>query len=270
MNTISASFRRQGRQTLKRGDLLSTKTAPSGFLFALCCWLAASEPGHTADAVILQQPTATFSQSQYGDFSVARAIDGNFSDNLGWAIYPQIGPQTAVFETSTDIGFVGSSLMTFTLSQLLQPNGFHTLGRFRLSVTTDNRALFADGLSTAGDVTANWSVLDVISATAANGATLTELADHSILASGASPETDVYTVTAATSLTGITGIRLEALTDPALPLGGPGRQPTTGNFVLSEFEVSITPVPEPGTIALGVIAGLVALGFYRCRRRSAV
>jgi hypothetical protein len=46
-----------------------------------------------------------------------------------------------------------------------------------------------------------------------------------------------YTVIAETSLTGITGVRLEALEDASLPMGGPGMQTINGNFVLSELEV---------------------------------
>jgi hypothetical protein len=198
----------------------------------------------------LQQPTATFSQTSDGDFSVGRAINGTIADGLGWAISPQIGAQTAAFETTSDIGFAGGSLLTFTLNHAYTGWGEHMLGHFRISVTTDNRNTFADGLASGGDVTANWTVLDPSSFTSANGATLTELGDHSILVSGALPNTDLYTITAPTTLTGITGIRLEALTDPSLPFGGPGRQPVNGNFVLSEFTIGIDAIPEPSVLSL--------------------
>ena len=205
----------------------------------------------------LQQPTATFSQTSDGDFSVGRAINGTIADGLGWAISPQIGPQTAVFETTSDIGLSAGSLLTFTLNHAYSAWGEHTLGHFRISVTTDNRSTFADGLASGGDVTANWTVLDPNSFTSANGATLSELADHSILVSGALPDTDIYTITVPTSLTGITGVRLEALTDSSLPFGGPGRQPSNGNFVLSEFTVGIDTIPEPSST-------LVASGMLLC------
>ena len=83
-----------------------------------------------------------------------------------------------------------------------------------------------------------------------NESTFQVLPDHSILASGTRFNIDIYTITAATTLTGITGIRLEALTDPSLPFNGPGRQPSNGNFVLSEFRVGTDPIPEPSTLAL--------------------
>jgi len=67
-----------------------------------------------------------------------------------------------------------------------------------------------------------------------NGATLSNLSDNSILVSGFLPDTDIYTVAAFVTNTGITGFRLDALADPSLPAGGPGRNPF-GNFVLTEL-----------------------------------
>ena len=142
----------------------------------------------------------------------------------------------------------------------------HTLGRLRLSVTTDNRSLFADGLASGGDVTATWTVLDPSSFVSANGATLSKLGDLSILASGFSPDTDIYTISAQTSLTGITGVRLEAIEDPSLPFGGPGRQPGNGNFVLSEFQMDIVAVPEPSIYALVALGGFGCAAIRRARR----
>ena len=72
-------------------------------------------------------------------------------------------------------------------------------------------------------------------AKSAAGATLSSEADRAILASGKLAK-DKYTLVAATDLAGITGIRLEALTDPRLPQGGPGRAPN-GNQVLSELRL---------------------------------
>ncbi len=196
-----------------------------------------------ADPVRLQGATATFSQTVLAAFSIDKAIDGVVGD-LGWAIYPNVQAQTAVFETGSDTGFLGGSVLTFKLSQTgkfpSENLAGHNLGRFRLSVTTDDRSTFADGLSTGGDVTANWTVLDPISFSAANGTILTKLDDGSILASGPNPDTEVYTVAARTTLTRITGIRLEAIPHPSLSHGGPGRSSFAGNFVLTEFGVSIS------------------------------
>ena len=161
-----------------------------------CIIMLGASTAHSAP-VTLQQPTATFSQVISGVFPIAEAIDGNVNQINGWAIHPNETAQTAVFETSTDLFTNGGSL-TFTLKQFFATQ--HTIGRFRLSATTDNRSLFADGLATGGDVVANWVILDPTSVSSANGATLTELGDHSILASGTSPATDTYTVLATTTL----------------------------------------------------------------------
>jgi hypothetical protein len=89
-----------------------------------------------------------------------------------------------------------------------------------------------------------WTVLDPATLKAEGGAVLKKQADHSILVSGKNPTPEIYTVTAATKLTGITGIRLEVLSDPKLPSMGPGRAPN-GNFVLSEFSVTAAPEGDP-------------------------
>jgi len=54
----------------------------------------------------------------------------------------------------------------------------------------------------------------------------------------------VVTIVAETDLTDISGLRLEALSDPSLPVGGPGRA-GDGNFVLNELEVSAAPKATP-------------------------
>lgn len=234
-----------------------------------------------AATVALQNATATYSQTTDGAGNpqahpVSAAIDGNFgvpNPLDGWAIYEDTGilgvddqthAQTAVFETVSDVGFLGSSIFTFRLFQT-QPN--HLLGRFRFSVTTDNRSTFADGLESGGDVTANWVVLNPSALTSANGVTLTELGDFSILASGFAPSTDTYTITAPTTLTGITGVRLEVLEDSSLPFNGPGSQVLNGNFTLTEFTVDI--VPEPSTATLGLFGILVAASRRRRNERTA-
>jgi len=223
-------------------------------------------PLANAAPIALQNATATFSQASYGGFPVSAAIDGIFVGSNGWAIDPMQGSnQTAVFQTVANVGFAGGTLLTFTMDQLI---GSQTIGRFNLAVTTDNRSTYADGLATGGNVTANWTILSPLSATSSNGATMTTLGDKSILVSGALPSTGIYyTVAADTALTGITGIRLVALTDPSLPNNGPGAW-VNGNFVLTEFQVDAVPaVPEPQTYAM-LLAGLGLLGFTSWRRKN--
>ncbi|MCI0659601.1 MAG: DUF1553 domain-containing protein [Acidobacteria bacterium] len=95
---------------------------------------------------------------------------------------------------------------------------------------------------------AGWVIIDPLEVSAANGTTLTKLNDKSVLASGADPDLETYTVVAKSNLQGIIGIRLEALPDTKLPRGGPGRD-IYGNFILNGFEVEVT-TPDSATKAL--------------------
>ena len=88
-----------------------------------------------------------------------------------------------------------------------------------------------------GEAAARWRVLtpDVLDG---GEVTLTSQPDGSVLAAGPSPGYTVYTIEGATLLPRITAIRLEALPDPSLPKGGPGRD-TYGNFQLNGFEAEL-------------------------------
>jgi len=90
-----------------------------------------------------------------------------------------------------------------------------------------------------------WQPLDVLTAVSKGGAKLTKQPDGSILASGPNKTPEVYTVRAKTNAVGITGIRLEVLTDPSLKANGPGRAPN-GNFVLNRFKLFASDVGAQG------------------------
>jgi hypothetical protein len=77
------------------------------------------------------------------------------------------------------------------------------------------------------------------------GATLALEADGSIRVGGAVPDKDTITLECSLDVNGITGFRLEALPDPALPSSGPGLPPN-GNFVLTEFQVQYAPKNSDG------------------------
>ena len=67
--------------------------------------------------------------------------------------------------------------------------------------------------------------------------------DASVLASGPVART-AYTLKIPVKASTITGVMLEALPHDSLPGYGPGRE-SSGNFVLSEFEVSHTVAENP-------------------------
>jgi hypothetical protein len=85
-----------------------------------------------------------------------------------------------------------------------------------------------------------WETLVPKTSESAKGATLTKQSDGSVLASGKLAYPDTYTITCEVPSGGLTGLRLEALTDKSLPGMGPGRA-VNGNFVLSNLRVSFTP-----------------------------
>jgi hypothetical protein len=69
--------------------------------------------------------------------------------------------------------------------------------------------------------------------------------DGSVRAAGYAPTKHSPEFTGKTDLKTITGVRLEVLNDPNLPLGGPGRS-IKGLFALTEFRVFAAPADNPG------------------------
>jgi hypothetical protein len=92
--------------------------------------------------------------------------------------------------------------------------------------------------------------LNLVNGNSVGGATLTNLADGSVLATGLNAMYDTVTFDAGTDLKGITAVLLETLPDPSLPHNGPGRWGKTGNFILDE---------------MAMFAGATNLAFGRAR-----
>jgi hypothetical protein len=235
--------------------------------FTLFVFVVVVAGSNVAQAVVLTNATATYSQSFLtSNYLVSQSIDGITLGRNGWAVgqntsNPALAAfaETAAFETLSNPAGGSGAYMTFTLTQNFAEVPGHTIGRFRLSVTGDDRTTFADGLQSGGDVTATWSILTPVIALATGGAILTVQGDNSILASGPSPATSVYTVSAFSTLTDITGVRLEVLEHASLPFQGPGRQPVNGNFVLTEFQMDATALPEPATLLVFGFVAVLAL-----------
>jgi mono/diheme cytochrome c family protein len=94
-----------------------------------------------------------------------------------------------------------------------------------------------------------WVVPEPLGWRSKQGSVLKPLLDRSVLSMGARPDKDAYIVTLGTDLVGMTGLRLEVLSDETLPMSGPGRA-DNGNLHLSEVRVRVRPKgsAEPGVL----------------------
>ncbi len=92
----------------------------------------------------LENAQADVSQDGY---EVATAIDGSMaSAGNGWAIAPKAGgPHVASFETKQRVGYNSGTVLTILLHQHFN-SGQHSLGRFRISVTTSTGPIVLNGL----------------------------------------------------------------------------------------------------------------------------
>ncbi|OPZ30661.1 MAG: hypothetical protein BWZ02_00638 [Lentisphaerae bacterium ADurb.BinA184] len=207
-------------------------------------------PAQADGPVTLKNHAAERSQ---GGWPVSAIADGSLTS--GWG--------NGGSGSNTDIVTPAGKGARFTISlysgNTFNVGGSHTLGRFRLSVTGDPRTDFADGRIDGGDVTANWTVLTPLDWSSTGPSSLSLLADGSLLASGGPGDYETYTILAESTLPLITGFRLEAFTHESLPLTGPGRSATNGNFVVYEFGVDYLSVPEPASLAVFLAAAAAIL-----------
>jgi hypothetical protein len=88
-----------------------------------------------------------------------------------------------------------------------------------------------------------WTVLEPMTLKASRDAKLVKQDDLSVLAEVTQGPV-AYTFVAETTLTGITGLRLEAIADDRLPSRGPGLA-ENGNFVLTEFDLKVASKATP-------------------------
>jgi len=81
-----------------------------------------------------------------------------------------------------------------------------------------------------------WSAVEPVELQSPSGATLIYRPDKSILAAVSVPHAAVYEITVPRPAAPVTGLRLEALPDAGLPLGGSGLD-HSGNFILTRMSV---------------------------------
>lgn len=101
-----------------------------------------------------------------------------------------------------------------------------------------------------------WTVVDPVEMKSVAGATFTKQPDGAIVVGGNLTK-DTYTIAVDTDVTGITGVRLEALADASLPASGPGRA-QNGNFVLSELSLAAAAKASPENSAAVPLANAQA------------
>jgi hypothetical protein len=109
---------------------------------------------------------------------------------------------------------------------------------------------------------AKWIALQPTDMKAKSQAALAQLPDGSIRVSGMNPANDVYTISAPIEASAITAVRLEVLPDEALPQNGSGRA-SDGNFVLSKFQVSLSPTSSTKSTVDGRFIRITLPGLNR-------
>ena len=108
-----------------------------------------------------------------------------------------------------------------------------------------------------------WVILKPASMKSKAGTTLTLQSDASVLASGANPGQETYTLVAKPGLATIAAVRLETLPHPSLARGGSGRD-FNGAFILNEFTVNMaSPGALPAQDALPLKMRGAAASFHR-------
>ena len=101
-----------------------------------------------------------------------------------------------------------------------------------------------------------WTVIDT-HIKLGSGEKYVALPDQSILAEGYAPTRSVVSPEGRLESGTVNAFRLELLTDPRLPLGGPGRS-FLGTAALTEFEVQVAPDSEPAAWKEVAISGATA------------
>src|SRR5262245_2572489 len=162
-----------------------------------------------------------------------------FFDNYEYTIYQQPGSEGWVVEPEIETPAPEQTARRADLQAEVK-----SLEERLKTVTPELAAAQADWERKGAEAQADWVTLDPSEMSADNGTTLTKLEDRSILATGANPDTETYTVVIRASLQNVTGVRLEALPHEKSPRGGPGRD-IYGNFILNRLEVEVSPAGSP-------------------------
>ncbi|MCC6143540.1 MAG: DUF1553 domain-containing protein, partial [Candidatus Hydrogenedentes bacterium] len=97
----------------------------------------------------------------------------------------------------------------------------------------------------------DWHALNPVAYSSKNQVTFERQPDRSLLVRGNKPNTDTYTIDYYCDVPEVSAIRIEALPDPSLPAGGPGRGVimSDGDFLLSEIRAEVAPWDNPEALS---------------------
>jgi len=201
--------------------MMTGKKITNGLMVALVAMGIVAGMANAAP-VVLQNATGT--ATAHGSFPVSKSIDGDLNLSSGWYAGANA---IAAYETVSDLAY---SDLTFTI---YDRGGFDIDG-FRISVTTDDRSTFADGLTSGGDVTANWTVLTPLT----SSGTINGDGSVDLSTTNTNP---INTMTAQTPSGGITGFRFEMLDASGL----------LAEIVINAEPAAPPPPATPGTLIYG-------------------
>lgn len=196
--------------------------------------------------------TGASADFEQNGFPARHAIDGN--PDTGWAIAgatPLNTNRRAVFRLKEPVTPPAGAVLEARLAQ--NYGSRHTLGKFRVQPGFEKpdprpleerrrehlEAKFQAWLKEESAKAVRWTTLKPRKAWS-EIPVLRVLPDDSILSTSDITKSDTYTVETGTELKNITAVRLEALPDESLPMGGPGRvyyEGPEGDFYLSAFRL---------------------------------
>ncbi|MEZ0267195.1 MAG: PSD1 and planctomycete cytochrome C domain-containing protein, partial [Phycisphaerae bacterium] len=239
-------------EALQDGSSGPGRTPHGNFVLTEVSVEVVAKPQAAARRVKLARAEADHSQDK---FNVADAIDGK--PKTGWGIGGSaITSRTATFHFDMPVAAAAGTRWVVKLEQ--NYGGKHTLGRLRLSLggkaapnagqgeAEQRKAAVAKAFAAweakQANTVARWVMATPVKLQS-NAPTLTARPDGSVFVSGDITKSDEYRMTFAlpAGVSGVTAIRVEALPDPGLPGGGPGKvhyEGPIGDFFLSEIGVS--------------------------------
>ncbi|MGC4046927.1 MAG: PSD1 and planctomycete cytochrome C domain-containing protein [Armatimonas sp.] len=194
-------------------------------------------------------------------FSAQAALDGN--PRTGWAIHipDQVWnvDRTATFTFDKPV-----TAQSYQVTLRFDYGGQHTLGRFRLALGSDAKpetapsrkdllaAAFARWKAEQQTKSVRWQSVMPVKADGGVPKLLPQ-PDGSLFSAGDFTKRDVYTLSLDNLPAGVTAVRIDALPDPRLPGGGPGRvvyEGAPGDFFLSTVRID-GKAPKSATATIG-------------------